>query len=598
MYSSIVKLYENIPFNDTYAKSVDFDNYDDQINFFNHYLGSPNYNTTFTDCHFIKPNTIKLEVNYNNVMSVNYLSYLNSNDKIIYCFVVDKKYINDNVVEFTFKTDYYQTYLFNHSLDECYIDRMHHDRAEKYSLGIDRKYHEITENIDLGTQINLIDEKKFIIPENVFINPSLIICTNVLDDYLIDEETTTATLDKYQVDDIKTPFHIYINTNINDNIPCKVNCKIITDNVITYDIKTVEIYPLDSSILKNKKVIAVVPLQRVPFNAPYNATNNFIDLSNLDIIAVKNKSTLLEQWHLKLIKNEKVELGTFSVNEFIPPFNKLPLYSNHLMSNESKLFTDPYFQMYLMTNYENRTQIFNEKLKQRGLITLFYDIIATFDFVEIISFLDDDYNMPNSNIIDNADKSIPLSTDEYLNYMQNNKASRTAGIAIPLMTTALGVGATALGGGAVGIPLIMGGVASMGSVIANDQARMQDLKNTPSSVRNARGNILLDKKMGLNKYKIQIIKPLNEYLKKAYDFMRIYGYKTQRILKPNLKSRYFYNYIKTIGANVKPLNDKVDNLAINELINIYDRGIIIYHYHDDEVFNFNYENIETGLLDD
>ena len=74
-------------------------------------------------------------------------------------------------------------------------------------------------------------------------------------------------------------------------------------------------------------------------------------------------------------------------------------------------------------------------------------------------------------------------------------------------------------------------------------------------------------------------------------------------MKPNLQSRYHFNYIKTIGANIKPIEDmKIDANAIGQLEDIYNRGVIIHHLRDNENYILDiyteYENIEMGLLNE
>ena len=65
------------------------------------------------------------------------------------------------------------------------------------------------------------------------------------------------------------------------------------------------------------------------------------------------------------------------------------------------------------------------------------------------------------------------------------------------------------------------------------------------------------------------------------------------------RSRYYFNYIKTIGANIKT-NIDADFRA--EIENAYNNGITIWHYRNATTFkgvnNYDYENVETNLMED
>lgn len=116
----------NVPLSLAQKHQLDFANATAQHSYFNsrHIL---NY-SVFTDFSFQrKDNVIRVPVNVEYIAGCNYCMYQNSNftGKWFYCFVTEKKYINDNCTELTIKTDVFQTYLFNYNFGGCFVERMH-----------------------------------------------------------------------------------------------------------------------------------------------------------------------------------------------------------------------------------------------------------------------------------------------------------------------------------------------------------------------------------------------------------------------------------------------------------------------------------------
>lgn len=99
--------------------------------------------------------------------------------------------------------------------------------------------------------------------------------------------------------------------------------------------------------------------------------------------------------------------------------------------------------------------------------------------------------------------------------------------------------------------------------------------------------------MRLDKYRIQ-----TNFRQLVYQYFLHFGYKCQCIKTPNLKSRYYYNFIKT--TNVE-LASNIDQEYIDEIKTIYDKGITFWHYRDATTFkgvgNYEYENCEMSILE-
>ena len=106
--------------------TYDFNSKQEQLDFFN-----SKSRLTFDDVMYQKDNdSIKLDIPYGDrrLMSCNYLYYINPGDSVIhYCFIVSKKYINENTTQLFLKLDVMQTYLvgIDYRLSDSFIERQH-----------------------------------------------------------------------------------------------------------------------------------------------------------------------------------------------------------------------------------------------------------------------------------------------------------------------------------------------------------------------------------------------------------------------------------------------------------------------------------------
>ena len=69
--------------------------------------------------------------------------------------------------------------------------------------------------------------------------------------------------------------------------------------------------------------------------------------------------------------------------------------------------------------------------------------------------------------------------------------------------------------------------------------------------------------------------------------IKMFGYKVNKLEIPDTKSRTYYNYIKTIDANI------VGNIPANDLSaikGIFDKGVTIWH--TDQIGDYSLNNSE------
>lgn len=119
-------------------------------------------------------------------------------------------------------------------------------------------------------------------------------------------------------------------------------------------------------------------------------------------------------------------------------------------------------------------------------------------------------------------------------------------------------------------------------------AQQNDMQSTPNTMISQGSDIMYglvngENRLDLFKYTIQ-----EEYAKKIGDYFAMYGYKVNKVFTPYTRSRYYYNYVKTIGCNI--YSEGVPKEFINELKAIFDSGVTIWHIDREGVVVGDYSN--------
>ena len=117
--------------------------------------------------------------------------------------------------------------------------------------------------------------------------------------------------------------------------------------------------------------------------------------------------------------------------------------------------------------------------------------------------------------------------------------------------------------------------------VAMNLAQQQDLRNTPNTIISMGSDVYYGLAKGgfsLDVYKFGLT---NEYNQKLGDYFAMYGYKQNKVMNINTQNRYYYNYIKTVGANIQ--SSKIPRSHLEELKTIFDNGVTIWHTFRDGV---------------
>ena len=277
--------------------------------------------------------------------------------------------------------------------------------------------------------------------------------------------------------------------------------------------------------------------------------------------------------------------------------------------NESRLYNYPYMFAYI-TDHLNPPMEVKYHLCRANTNTLKVknSISDRCSYGLYVDGYKNDNNGTLEAMISTDAHEIPCSSNAYNSWVASNKNQITQNIKNMQMTTMLqnqGISQQTIVGGVQNIVGTIGsvlngdlagginsGISTVGSVlnsqnqialnnrnvqnsIQSAMAQANDMKSIPNSMISMGSDVfygLVNGEYGLYMYRYG----LNiEMYKKLGDYFAMYGYKQNKILIPNIRNRYYYNYIKTIGANLK--SNQIPRSHFEQLKSIFDNGVTIWH---------------------
>ena len=134
------------------------------------------------------------------------------------------------------------------------------------------------------------------------------------------------------------------------------------------------------------------------------------------------------------------------------------------------------------------------------------------------------------------------------------------------------------------------------SAIQGAMAQVKDLQNTPNTMVSMGSDFIYGFNKQGSSLKLFRYGLTTEYAVKLADYFAMYGYKQNKILKlsEHLRTRYYYNHIKTIGCNLSS-NRYMSKTDLDVMKGIFDKGTTIWHVDREgvEVNNYEMDNYEV-----
>lgn len=273
---------------------------------------------------------------------------------------------------------------------------------------------------------------------------------------------------------------------------------------------------------------------------------------------------------------------------------------------ESKLMMSPYCMLVIDDLRGNRKEYKPEYLTSNALRLIFKGSLSTsnktstslayYNTSKMLGSGYDEFVSQEHCIIDNHPNDLPILADHLASFLQGNRNSiqnqRTSiehSQRANLQQGAIRSAQSVTQGDSFGIAsnILSTQAGHKQSIIdlQGIQAKQDDIANVPPNISNMGSNIAYDFGNDLSGVRIMWKQIKNEYIDVLEDFFGMYGYKVNRVKKPNIHTRKNWNYVQTEGVTIKGDFNHEDLESIKA---IYDNGITFWQ--TDDIGNYDLDN--------
>lgn len=602
--NSTLYLCKDVDLDPNYNYTIDFDNITAQANYFDSKIATE-FEINEGYSYVRDTQALKIQANIDDLLGINYLFYNNGN-KRYYAFITKKEYISSTCTSLSFKLDVLQSFMFDYEIDESFVEREHQNRWQLFNNIYKPIYNLEAENLDIGKnykckQTTKVTNKGFYIIKAK--EPLGDIYTS--NNWNSDASDFTKTGGGNSA--MSTGIYVYMIPSITNYSINRITAHYSSMGVnylenpsgssITYDMASLKDFIDNPNVISIQYInllnndIVNYELSGTRYNLTIGASLGNKSFGYIARVGQDNKKLM---FRLLELYNEQY---SYNLTEDIAPIN-LNINSQPNIANEPKLLTSPYSYFDISLFGENM-QLYRELFSTSGSYNL--DIYSSPNINNTISVVPRNYagaqkSHFHKKTLGSANE-LDLRTDKWQSYILNNKATVNGSMIVAGAQTLANVGAGLLIGGLGLAGGLISGVNFAGQ-IANNLLQKEDLKQAPDDLRNVSNDINSQYLMDTLNLTINTMELLDTFKIKIFNYFNHYGYKCNDFKKPNIRSRYYFNYIKTIGANIKT-NIDADFRA--EIENAYNNGLTIWHYRNATTFkgvnNFDYENVELNLME-
>lgn len=541
-----LKLYKNFPIND-YAnqcyysnesqRDSDFDSYTDRII------------SELASCDKSK-REIRLDVSYYVGNQYNYGCII-ENNKRYYIFIDSvewKSNLKTCVLHYSY--DYWQTYCYEITLEQSYVEREHvsDDTFGKHIIdeGLPVSDYKIQSNTVLNGNSN---KTYFCIACADWSGVAKILPSEI-------PETPVPSVIQVSKNEFSTG--IVFSDNI-DNIKNVID-RLVSENKID---SIVGFYAVPSGAIPNENSAdCYLFLEAVPTCKFVLSSNGSVNLyehtfskpNNIDgYTPINNKCFCYPYCGVNVTNNN----GNSLIGKFEFSNNKNSILFNYHLTCIEGSTSFGFFK-----NYDGVARNFDYSIQGQSSIELPY-VTNTFSA----------YMSANQNAIANQYNTISRNEDFTSKQNMVSLLSANAQGLTSLAMGNLGGFATAIG---ADIDYLMAEEKNALNAYNQRQAIDASIKDVKSKGNVAHGSFIGNgaQIVGDSGFKGQIITVTSENIKMIDEYFTMFGYKVNTIKKPQFNSRPYWNYIKTSGVN---LIGNVPQNALNIIKQMFDNGVTMWH---------------------
>lgn len=548
-----------VPIELDYKNQITFANATAQANYF---LGLQDY-IEYNSCQYQRANSVmNIPAHIDSIIEYNYVMYKNDNytNKWFYAFITNMRYVNDGLTEVTIETDVFQTWQFDLTWKQSFVEREMIAVADDI-IGENR----VPENFETG---------EYVVKKSYDVSD--------LDIYYIIAYVGES-IKRTSGGNIATPQRGYKYNGIYSSV-CFIVCN---DSGFNY---LMNLMPNEDN---SNNILTIFTVPKLAFTISnlfnsdgYYVMNTDISATQVNLTGIFDALTTSETFEGYVPKNKKLYQypytylafnpvnGTKKVFRFedfnnnTPDFNALselnPNPNVYFLPlsyrRQNKAIHQPCLEDAVsLTGYPTisyKTDVFNTWLAQNGQI-----------FSLSVEQEQTNYQQQRFNNIANAVTGAVNTGTQFASSMANAKDMKGKAEAIGGLVNGL------MNAGISGVN--MGFTEKNHELNTRQQlAQIERQKLLPDNASLSGNNStllgygLIDNSV----FTWYIIK--KEFAQKIDKYWDMYGYLTNNVKIPNLTNRPNWNYVKTIGANIVASIPQEDLQTIKD---IFDNGVTLWH---------------------
>ena len=513
---STIYIIDDLAIDSRYEHTLYFEDQQAQLDFFRDHTIK-----RFSDYTYLRRDwSIKVEANMSDARKWTYLYFFNPQDNKPYFYFINKvEYKNEKTVELFLEMDVIQTYMFDWQLGHCFVERTHTTTDE---IG----EHTMDEGLETGP---LVTTKTVDYPLND-------LCILVL--ATIDENGNSATSKVYDS---------------------------VFSGLAVWAVDLENYYAFGNwldSMSTDGKIDGIVSMWVYP-KALVKISGAWGDSTLLHTVVGGVKSITVEVG----LDPEEMADGISGIIDGYHIWNR-------------KLMTYPYTMLYV-TNNAGGSAVYHFERFANGKAGKF-ELFGALSPDSGVKAVPHDYKGMELNYDEGltlgAFPTCAWDSDTYKVWLAQNQ--HTQSLTIDQAKISMAVGATTAGFGALtlnaeavgnGLNTTYNGYMQIQSVMA----QRKDMAIQPPQARGAHSaNLNLANDM--QGFSFQVKTVTAEYARSIDQYLTRYGYKVNRIMKPNLHARQWFTYIKTIGCVI---DGDIGNEDRRKIASIFDNGVTFWTDH-------------------
>lgn len=576
----------HVDFNNRYEDVIDFTSRAYQIEYFTNATVA-----TITNFQYVKKNDSYIVVNYaldsSTIRRTNYV-FVDNGDSYYFFFVTDKRYNALNVTYLDLELDFWNTYPYSimWNFVDNYVEREHQNR---WNSDGSPNWSDTDEGFNLSLEHPLYINP---IKQNASSGGTIECCFVVFvyvtsDSYWIYTKPwfKDTTINCYSSNDLGTQFILESYNGFGFD-PSNVN------------IKNVYVVPYIPNSLGNNLNI------RISSNGDYYIDAIAANVEGIgNCFSVYNSTNFREATILKYLSDISK-----------PVYNIASLRS---INNESKMFSSQFYRRVLFA-HNQKIEIKNEYINALTTIDYFISVSTTRTVNYMLyrygrgagseGYTGNEYY----NMSDNSFSQLPTLTDTDGMYLASHQQQiQTNYFASLFSTFASMAGSTALFyanpanlpiSAVTGINALVYGI----NTVASQRAKVEDSKNTIENFQTSNSDGYFDRiNLDGGVLNEAAFTSADDVRSAVYDYLYMFGYVTNKLKTPDVRSRYYFNYIKLSGFNYSRLMSQTDSFSVaayEKIRNILENGVRLWHYNENTrtafaLYNYTNENVEMIFVE-